>query len=257
MHKHKPRKAVLYARYSPRPQTRLTTESCEIQLQAMRYYCKAMSWEIIGEFRDDAQTGATLVRDNLEPALQLAMTTKGGVLVIYKLDRLARNVVELWNVTGRLEDARSHLCSISEHIDTTSAMGEFIFTMMGAIAQLERKQTAERISVALKYYISQGRRIGPRPGRGRIFGGKSFDPIQYGRAYDPNDPDRMILNDEEQVNIAVILRLRAEGLGYFSIAKRLNAMGSTYRRGSIWHHGIVARIVKQWGPPEAPTMDVG
>lgn len=81
------------------------------------------------------------------PQLQLALATlgRGDVLVVWKLDRVARGLLDLLAIQGRLRAAGASIRSLTEPLDTSSPFGEFTFQVLGAVAQLERSMIRERV----------------------------------------------------------------------------------------------------------------
>lgn len=81
------------------------------------------------------------------PELQKAIASlcRDDVLVVWKLDRIARSLPDLLSVQRRLRDAGACIRSLTEPLDTTSPFGEFTFQVLGAVAQLERSMIRERV----------------------------------------------------------------------------------------------------------------
>lgn len=88
---------------------------------------------------------------------------KGDVLIIYKIDRIARSLTDLLAILHQLDSVGATIKSITEPIDTTNSMGTFVVQILGAVAQLERSMIRER-SIAGQVAARQRGRI---PGRER------------------------------------------------------------------------------------------
>ena len=91
----------------------------------------------------------------------LAYARKGDTLAVVRLDRLGRSLTELLSVVEQLKTRGVALLSLEEKIDTSSAAGELVFHVFGAIAHFERRLIAERT----KDGIAAARARGKRPGR--------------------------------------------------------------------------------------------
>lgn len=159
--------AVSYYRFSPRRQA---AECVSIETQAARIhpYCQAQGWQLAVECEDREASGGSMDgRPGLEQALAEACQRK-AVLVVYSLSRLARSTKDALEIADRLNAAGAHLASLHEHIDTTSAMGRFAFTLFAALAQLEREQIAERTSDAMLRRQSDGESMGGNPPAGKM-----------------------------------------------------------------------------------------
>ena len=74
----------------------------------------------------------------------LASLQKGDVLVVYKIDRIARSLFDLLAILRQLETVGATIKSVTEPLDTTNSMGVFVVQILGAVAQLERSMIRER-----------------------------------------------------------------------------------------------------------------
>lgn len=99
---------------------------------------------------------------SVRPVLQQALGAMkpGDVLVVWKLDRLARSVRDLLGLIERLDRMGCGLRSLTEPIDTSSALGEFVLQMLGAVAQFERSLIRERVIAGQVAAIQRGERHG-------------------------------------------------------------------------------------------------
>src|SRR5437879_6101246 len=95
-------------------------------------------------------------RPGLQRAIALACKHK-AVLVVYKLDRLARNTRDALDVLERLPKSRADMASRIEQINSRSAMGKCFFTQRAGCAEREREQISARTSAAMRRYQSEGR----------------------------------------------------------------------------------------------------
>jgi DNA invertase Pin-like site-specific DNA recombinase len=100
--------------------------------------------------------------DRPELTRVLDMARQGDVIVVWRLDRLARSIRHLIEIAGDLQKRGVHLKSLSDAIDTSTASGELHFHMLAALAQFERSLTRERVNAGLKVAREAGR-IGGRP----------------------------------------------------------------------------------------------
>ena len=111
---------------------------------------------------EDRASGARDDRPGLKACLDYLHA--GDVLVVWKLDRLGRSLAHLIAIINLLRDRRIGLKSVTEAIDTTTAMGEFLFHIFGALAQYERSLIRERVNAGLAAALRRGRK-GGRPRR--------------------------------------------------------------------------------------------
>lgn len=111
---------------------------------------------------EDRASGAKDTRPGL--ASCLAYLAPGDVLVVWKLDRLGRSLPHLIDILSDLRGRGVGFRSLTEALDTTTAMGEFLFHVFGALAQYERALIRERVKAGLDAARRRGRR-GGRPRR--------------------------------------------------------------------------------------------
>lgn len=112
-------------------------------------------------FQEKASGASRRGREEL--ARCLASLDKGDVLVVYKIDRIARSLFDLLDILRHLERVGATIKSVTEPLDTTNSMGVFVIQMLGAVAQLERSMIRER-SIAGQLAARERGRV---PGRNR------------------------------------------------------------------------------------------
>ena len=214
-----PREAVLYARFSPRPNPE-TCDSIETQLERLRAWSSGLGYVVVKEFTDANKSGAsTDHRPGLEEAIDWACSYR-CILAVYSLSRLARSTKDALDIAHRLERSRADLASIHERIDTASPQGRFTFTIFAAMAQLEREIASERTSYAMRKHQREGRRMG------------RVDRIPYGMR-NVNGSGLEPCPDEQET-IRLIRQWFSEGNTLRGICRMLDAAGRG-RRGKTWY----------------------
>ena len=177
-------------------------------------------------FEDAGISGGSMNgREGLHAALKA--TTKGMALVTYSISRLARSTKDLLEIAELIRAKKAGLVSVTEQIDTASAMGEFFFTVMGAIATLERKVTGERTKMALAHKKASGDVYAATP-----FG---FEAIA----------GRLVEVKRESAIVANILKMREAGKSLADIANHLNASGIEGKRGGRWFPSTVRYLIQR------------
>lgn len=137
-----------YARVSTHDQ------NLDSQLLALRQYgCSKIYTEV--------QSGRTKHRNELDNLLK--QLTAGDTLVIFKLDRLSRGTKHLLDLMDYFEQKEINFVSIQNHIDTSTSMGRFFFTIMGAFAEMEAELIRERVFAGLKAAKENGKQLGRPP----------------------------------------------------------------------------------------------
>jgi DNA invertase Pin-like site-specific DNA recombinase len=108
----------------------------------------------------ETASGAQHDRPKLKLALEAAQP--GDIIIVWKLDRLARSLKQLLSTVEELKARQIGFCSITEYIDTTSPAGMFTFQIFGAVAEFERSLIRERTIAGLAHARSLGK-VGGRP----------------------------------------------------------------------------------------------
>ena len=109
----------------------------------------------------DKLSGGTLKRSGLRDALNDCRS--GDILVVWKLDRLARSLKDLIDLFEALEADGIELRSLHEQIDTTTPIGKFMFHLTGALAEFEKSLISFRTSEGMKVAREKGQKFGPAP----------------------------------------------------------------------------------------------
>lgn len=112
-------------------------------------------------FCDRGISGAEFDRPGLSDALQIA--GRGDMLVVWRLDRLGRSLVDLVNLVNDLGRRGVEFRSLTEAIDTSSSGGRLTFHLMAAMAEFERAIISERTRAGMDAARARGRRIGRKP----------------------------------------------------------------------------------------------
>ena len=105
-------------------------------------------------------TGATRERPQLKKLLE--QLREGDVVVVWKLDRLARSLKDLVNLVNEIQEKGAGLQSLNDHIDTTTPQGKLTFHLFAALAEFERDIIRERTNAGLAAARARGR-VGGRP----------------------------------------------------------------------------------------------
>jgi DNA invertase Pin-like site-specific DNA recombinase len=147
-------RAGVYARVST------TDQHCENQLVELRRYCAARGWAIAREYVDQGVSGAKERRPALDDLVRDAKRRRFDVLVVWRLDRLGRNLRHLILLLDDLQATGVAFVSLSEGIDATTPAGRLQLHVLGAIAEFERERIKERVVAGLNRARSQGKRLG-------------------------------------------------------------------------------------------------
>ncbi len=139
-------KAVGYVRVSTEEQA-AEGYSLEAQERSIRAYCEAKGWSLTRVYRDEGLSAYKDVRRPEYEAMMAAMD-KWEIVVVWKLNRLHRTMRGFVMDSLKLADAKKDLASVTESLDTSSAMGKLVYHLLGALGQFESDQTSERVKAA-------------------------------------------------------------------------------------------------------------
>jgi DNA invertase Pin-like site-specific DNA recombinase len=154
-----PTRAAIYARVS----TIGHGQSPEMQLTELREHCLRRGWQIAGEYVDTGISGAKDRRPELDRLMQDGHRRKFDVVAVWKFDRFARSVSHLLRALDTFRVLGIEFVSLSESLDTATPAGRMVFTILGAVAELERSLIAERVRAGLRNARTKGVKLG-RPG---------------------------------------------------------------------------------------------
>lgn len=218
-------KAIGYIRVSTQGQADEGV-SLSAQRAKIEAWCIANDMELVAVFEDAGLSGGSMSgREGLHAAMKA--TTKGMALVAYSISRLARSTNDMLKIAEDLRKKGADLVSLTEKIDTTTAAGEMIFTLMAAMATFERKQIGERTKMALEYKKANGQVYAPVP-----FG---YEAIE----------GRLVTVKREAKIVAEILAMREAGASFANIADTLNERGIEGKRGGRWFASTVRYMVNR------------
>jgi DNA invertase Pin-like site-specific DNA recombinase len=186
-------RAAVYARVSSSNHG----QDPKLQLREVAEYCDRRGWTIEAEYVDVGISGAKEKRPELDRLLADAHRRRFDALVVWKFDRFARSVSHLLRALETFQALGIEFVSLTEGVDTSTPAGKIVFTVLGAVAELERSLICERVRAGLRNARAKGKKLGrPR---------KDLDPKR-------------------------VVALRSQGLGWRAISKLLGVgVGTLYR----------------------------
>ena len=144
----------IYARVSTKDQ------SCELQVRDLRAYCTARGFDLVREYVDVGQSGAKDSRPELNKLMDDARKRQFEAIVVWRFDRFARSTKHLLSALEEFRSLGIQFISYQENIDTSSALGQALFTIVSAVAQLERDLIRERVSAGIRNARANGKKLG-------------------------------------------------------------------------------------------------
>ena len=151
-------KVALYTRVSTNDQ------SVDMQLSELKRYCKERGLDIYKEYSDEGVSGTKDRRPALDELMDDARKKKFDAAVCWRFDRFARSTKHLLTALEEFHHLGIDFISYQENIDTSSPLGKAMFTIVAAIAELERSIIVERVRAGIARAKAEGTRLGRPPG---------------------------------------------------------------------------------------------
>lgn len=223
-----PARVALYIRWSTEDQGEGTT--LEVQLEGCTHFVKSQGWAVNEEliFVDDGHSGGSLDRPALSRLRRMVQAGQVDCVVVFKLDRLSRNVVDTVNLVLREWENRCYLKSARESIDTYDHAGKMFFYTLVSFAEWERNTIRDRTFSGRIRRAQEGR----NPGR----------KLPYGYATGEKRGDVRVVPEEAEV-VRRIFREYIAGASVRAVAFQLNEEGIPGPKGGGWAGSTVARML--------------
>ena len=155
-----------------------------------------------GEIFEEHASGGERSRPQLAAAL--ARVKRGDILMVARIDRLARSLSHLLDVVESLRMRGAHFKALADPIDTSGPSGVLVLQMLGAVAEFERSLIRERTVVGVKAARARGR-VGGNPGL------RARDPVVLGKLAASRRATRLArLTAEMEAWMPVVRRLRPQ-----------------------------------------------
>ena len=200
-------KVVIYARVS----TSDKDQDPETQLMALRDYCAAQGWEVIGEYVDFAPANDLAHRTSWRKLLDDAAKRRLTVVLVFKLDRAFRRVKHVHDTLAAWEVVGVSFKSMKEQFDTSTALGRLLLNLLASLAEFELEMILERVKAGMDRARRQGKHIG----RPKVTDSRGFSH-RFGAILER-------LNPEE---ISRRQAARELGIGYATLKRLLDRQGS-------------------------------
>ena len=200
------------------------------QQERIRAWCVANGHQLVSLA---VETGSGARADNrveLQRTISAACAAgREGIVVVYSLSRFSRSVRDTLAMADRLDRAGANLASLSENLDTSSAVGRMIFKLLSTLNEFERDLLAERTANALGHMRRQGVRISGRVPLGNRLAADAITLL----------PDA-----DGQAAVARIVELRTAGRSLNAIAAEMRREGrKTSSGGFNWYGSTIAAVL--------------
>jgi DNA invertase Pin-like site-specific DNA recombinase len=149
-------RVAIYARIS----TANNRQDPTTQTRELREYAERRGWAVVAEYVDIGISGTKEKRPELDRLMAEAYRRRFDAVVVWKFDRFARSVSHLLRALENFQALGIHFVSLSESMDTSTPAGKMVFTVLGAVAELERSLIVERVKAGLRNARAKGKQIG-------------------------------------------------------------------------------------------------
>lgn len=198
-----PKKVGIYVRVSTEEQVS-TGISLDAQVEKLEQYCKLNSWDVIRKYVDAGLSGSTIERPELQKMIDDCRNGHINVILVYKLDRLSRSLRDIILTIDELREYDVDFVSITEQIDTTTAVGQLMFHIIGAFAEFERNIIRERVIFGMDKKAKDGH-------------------VQYKAPFGYEYVEgKLIMNEEEAELIRDIFRAYLLDKSTYKVSKKFN-----------------------------------
>ena len=223
------KKVAIYCRVSTLSQAE-DGYSIGEQQDKLNKYCEIMGWEVSEVYTDAGFSGSTIERPAMKKLLRDAENRTFNTILVYKLDRLSRSTSDnLYLIKEVFKKNEIEFVSLNEKIDTSDAMGEFFFTLLAAVAEMERKTITERMALG-------------RLGRAKSGKTMAFSTPPYGYKRTPGQDILEIVPQEAKI-VQKIFTDYMGGKSVATIRQELNEKGYSSRKGK-WPFSTIRNMLE-------------
>ncbi|MBP2098921.1 site-specific DNA recombinase [Enterococcus rivorum] len=225
------KKAALYLRVST---TEQATEGYSIQAQEQngREQAFRLRHEVVEVYSDEGESGkSTKNRLAYQQLMADARQKKFDVVIIWKLTRLGRNMLDVLQTVEELLSLGIGLYSISEQFDITTSSGKLMLQLLGSFGEFERNQISENVSMTMQSLVRDHKRYA---------GGRR---LGYVSGVDENGQKQLVIEPEEAKIVQVIYAKYLGGDGYKAIANYLNRQGYQTLKGNAFSITAIKNIL--------------
>ena len=201
------KKAIAYVRVSSEEQ--LKGISLETQEEQIKKYCEIHNIKILELYKEEGRSATTTNRPEYQKMMKELEKIKPNIIIVWRLDRIFRNTKDALNTSDYLDKKRIDFVSVTQNIDTSTAIGRMFYTMMSALAQLESEQIGERVEANQKQLTTKGKYLN-RPPYGYYLEKDKLGNITT---------EKFTINEQEAKTIKQMFTDKTNGMSYSQIAR--------------------------------------
>ena len=224
-------KLLGYVRVSSEGQADNT--SLDNQISEIKRYCDYHKHEFV--IYRDTKSGKNLDRAGIISLLQQLKDYDG--IIIYKLDRLSRKLIDTLSIVELLNSEKKTLISITESLDISTISGQLMINTMASFSQYERQVISQRVKTGKDVRRSQDKFVGGQVANGY----KSVKTFDDKGQFMGNE---LVIDESEQKIIKLIKNHKRAGKGLTEIANWLNSNDYKTKTGKNFTYNLVSNILK-------------
>lgn len=221
-------RTAIYIRVSTEEQAK-EGYSISAQKQKLKAYCIAQDWDVCGFYVDEGISAKDMKRPQLQQLINDIKEGKVDCVLVYRLDRLTRSVLDLYKMLQTFEKYDCKFKSATEVFETTTAIGRMFITIVAAMAQWERENLGERVRMGMAEKLRQGKYV--------------HNKSPYGYDLDLVSGTLTIKEEEAKV-VRLIVDKYLNGYGANKICKYLNERQIRTKAGNVWSDNPLIQLLK-------------
>ena len=230
------KRVAIYARVSTTEQAE-EGYSIDEQERVLREWCDKQGHEVYEVYADRGISGKSIRnRPALKQLIEDANKRLFDIVLVWKTNRLARNVLDVLKVHEIFDRNYIAFRSFTENHETETSNGRLQFQMLAVIAEFERNAISENVKMGMLARARQGKWNG-----GRVLG---YDLEDISSPGDRRKHTRLVINEKEAKTVKRIFELYIAGNGYKAIANRVNKEGHVGKRGKPFSISTIKTILE-------------
>ena len=230
------KKVAIYCRVSTTEQAE-EGYSIDEQNIKIREYCEREGHEIYNLYEDRGISGKNITnRPGIRQLLDDATKNKFDLVVVWKLNRISRKLLDILNIVELLNKHNIAFRSLTENFETETPSGKLQLNIMGAIGEFERETIAENVKMGLLARAKEGRWNG-----GVVLG---YDLVELPNEGKKRKNTRLEINEKEANTVRRIFELYSQGHGYKAVVNRINKEGHKTKRNGEFAVSTVKEILQ-------------
>lgn len=218
----------VYIRVSTQEQAE-TGFGIDVQMSKINAYLSLFDYELsnVTYYVDEGISAKNMKRKKLQELLSEVKKGNVDVVIIYKLDRLSRRVIDVYSIIELLNNCNCNLIAVMDQLDVNSANGRMMVGMLAIIAQWERETISERTNDGMLQMAKQG--LFPRGGR---------PPFGYKR----DEHNKLIIDRAEAELVKKAFRMACDGYNLSEIQRYFESKGKTFAKSDAIKHLLQQKI---------------